>query len=108
MVHTDADVNSAWGLCRAAALPLVFRVLNEKNKEQRCESKSSWISQPSCLGCEYQVLVFKYCGHSDFYFCPRGTLWSEPQGDDGAGGGDEAHTPNPRTDRSTQRGPGTS
>lgn len=41
-------------------------------------------------GCDYQVLDFQYCGHSEFYFCPRGTLRSEPWWGEGTVGRDQA------------------
>lgn len=48
-VHTDADVNSARGLCRAAALPLVFRVLNENKKNSAVSPSPAGSHSPPAL-----------------------------------------------------------
>lgn len=93
----------------AAIPPVLSPQWKKKPKEEQCcESKSKLDLTALPHGCEYQVLVFKCCKHGDFYLGPRGTLRSESWGADGAGGEDEAHAPNPRTDGSTQRGPGSS
>lgn len=61
-------------LSSVAALPLVFRVLSENKEKKTAKPSPAGLYGPPSGIYGHQVLVFKYCGQSDFHFCPRGTL----------------------------------